>query len=261
MSCGTWASRPVPRRLTLATCCGDSDTPPQPSFGAEREGKLPAAPAGLLPRRARARGRGGDEPGRGGCPAEGRAGRVGLRPPHPAFAERMASDSGRWSWVLWRACNGLMAAFFALAAVVQVRARPPRRAVGKGPAGTTGARPPAPSPAGEQWRPASRQGRRGGYCRWRTGIGWCFWNPHLLPTRDTGVFLGPPHPLFASKARRIWFIVCYLERDLSRSSLGTFINILPADETEHSSGSRPEIRTKPFIAQLGFQVHFRPPSR
>ncbi|XP_045054754.1 transmembrane protein 220 isoform X4 [Desmodus rotundus] len=32
----------------------------------------------------------------------------------------MASDSGRWSWVLWRACNGLMAAFFALAAVVQV---------------------------------------------------------------------------------------------------------------------------------------------
>ncbi|XP_035888878.1 transmembrane protein 220 isoform X2 [Phyllostomus discolor] len=32
----------------------------------------------------------------------------------------MASDAGCWSRVLWRACNGLMAAFFALAAVVQV---------------------------------------------------------------------------------------------------------------------------------------------
>ncbi|XP_045680027.1 transmembrane protein 220 isoform X2 [Phyllostomus hastatus] len=32
----------------------------------------------------------------------------------------MAPDAGCWSQVLWRACNGLMAAFFALAAVVQV---------------------------------------------------------------------------------------------------------------------------------------------
>ncbi|KAM5310555.1 transmembrane protein 220 isoform 2-T2 [Glossophaga mutica] len=32
----------------------------------------------------------------------------------------MAPEAGRWSRVLWRACNGLMAAFFALAAVVQV---------------------------------------------------------------------------------------------------------------------------------------------
>lgn len=33
----------------------------------------------------------------------------------------MASAVAPWAPGLWRACNGLMAAFFALAAVVQVR--------------------------------------------------------------------------------------------------------------------------------------------
>ncbi|XP_054427215.1 transmembrane protein 220 [Pteronotus mesoamericanus] len=37
-----------------------------------------------------------------------------------ALAEPMAPAAGRWAPALWRACNGLMAAFFALAAVVQV---------------------------------------------------------------------------------------------------------------------------------------------
>ncbi|KAF6299975.1 transmembrane protein 220 [Rhinolophus ferrumequinum] len=32
----------------------------------------------------------------------------------------MAPAAGRWAPALWRACNGLMAAFFALAALVQV---------------------------------------------------------------------------------------------------------------------------------------------
>lgn len=45
--------------------------------------------------------------------------------PHPELAEPMAPTTRRWAPVLWRACNWLMAAFFALAALVQVSAPAP----------------------------------------------------------------------------------------------------------------------------------------
>ena len=53
----------------------------------------------------------------------------------------MAPAAGRWAPGLWRACNWLMAAFFALAALVQVSAPAPghgTREAGEGPSGSAG---------------------------------------------------------------------------------------------------------------------------
>lgn len=92
----------------------------------------------------------GNEAGRG---VSGRGGREGQpctrRRPACRSVEPMAPAQGRWAPALWRSCNGLMAAFFALAAVVQVSGPGGGRRVageGEGPMGPAGRRASCTSP-------------------------------------------------------------------------------------------------------------------
>ena len=74
----------------------------------------------------------------------------------------MAPAAGCGARGLWRACNWLMGAFFALAACVQVSA--------PGRAGAAGGEPRAPTPGRLRCRPTDRRGRRSQPGTGRAGI-------------------------------------------------------------------------------------------
>lgn len=147
LSCVALASRGVPLGLTFPSEMG---TFPQTAIGKEQSGKPTTNEVALLPhwciihlwpcwtwpgggvsvshgpvhRSGPAYGARGPAHHSGPTPGAGSGGRGRASPP----ADRSSSTMAPVSW--WRACNALMAAFFTLAALVQVSPRARRRAEG-----------------------------------------------------------------------------------------------------------------------------------
>lgn len=194
-----WADTYASLRLTRSECGHTGRPDRRPSHPGARR---PVAPG------PDDRGPSGDRAGRKEGPRRG--------PRRPT----MAPAAGRGAPGLWRACNWLMGAFFALAAFVQVSA-PGRRRV-------AGPRAPSSAPGPVRYRPSGRRGRRSRPCTGRAAVRVGDPGTHTPAPAETGVI--------------IWsrLLTCWKElvrrvslcRDLSRSGPGTFLKRQPGGEAE-----------------------------
>lgn len=253
MSCVVFSKSSRPSGLTFPICEMEKRTPSPRRAGGGANGRIQRSQVALLPptgacrlaATGRPRAGWGTRPGRARRDAaEGRGSGRGLAAAPPAAApETMAPAAGRWAPALWRACNGLMAAFFALAALVQVSGPAPGggwrpASGGRGAPQGAGLQGPSGGPACSVYtdKPAGSQGRRSGQFRWRTRIASEIptLSPHL---RHRCVYMTSPHSshLLKSCKELVQWVTL---KGTSAEKQPRHLNIQPVDENEHNSGPR-----------------------